>query len=56
MDEAPIRTIEMVRSIRDQLFEETRRMTPEEFKEFVTRESEKALQPSARTNGRQPTA
>jgi lipoate-protein ligase A len=50
MEEAPIKAIEMVRSIREQLYEETRRMTPEEFVEFVTRESEKALQPSAPTN------
>lgn len=51
MEEAPIQAIEMVRSIREQLYEETRRMTPEEFVEFVTRESEKVLQPSAPTNG-----
>lgn len=56
MDEAPIHAIEMVRSIRDQLNEETRLMTPDEFKEFVTRESEKAMQPSGRTNGTQPIA
>lgn len=56
MDEAPIHAIEMVRSIRDQLYEETRLMTPEQFKEFVLQESEKALQPSSRSNGSQPAA
>lgn len=56
MEEATIQAIEMVRSIRDQLYEETRLMTPEEFREFVTRESEKSLQPALRTNGAKPTA
>lgn len=56
MKEAPIHAIEMVRSVRDQLYEETRQMTPEEFKEFVMRESEKALQSSSRTIESQPTA
>jgi hypothetical protein len=56
MDETPIRAIEMVRSIRDQLHEETREMTPEELKEFVAREAGKALQPSGRQVEARPAA
>jgi tRNA/tmRNA/rRNA uracil-C5-methylase (TrmA/RlmC/RlmD family) len=43
MDETPIHMIEMVRSIRDQLYKETRRMSPEEFMEFITTEAEKVI-------------
>jgi hypothetical protein len=56
MDETPIRAVEMVRSIRDQLHEETKGMTAEEFKAFVTRESGKALQPSRRSAKARPAA
>jgi hypothetical protein len=56
MDETPIRAVEMVRSIRDQLHEETRTMTPEEFREFVTREAGKALQASNRAAKARPAA
>lgn len=41
MDKTPIHAVEMVRSIRDQLYEETRLMSPEEFVEFITREAGK---------------
>jgi hypothetical protein len=44
MDETPIHAVEMVRSIRDQLYEETRRMSPEEFMEFITREAGKVTE------------
>ena len=56
MDETPIRAVELVRSIRDQLHEETKEMTPQEFKEFVTREAGKALQPSGRSAEARPAA
>jgi DNA polymerase II large subunit len=56
MEEAPVQAIEMLRSIRDQLYEETRRMTPDELMELVTRESAKVLQPSERTSVAQTTA
>lgn len=56
MDETPIRAIELVRSIRDQLYEETKGMTADEFKEFVTRESEKVLQPSTHGEVARPAA
>ena len=46
MDETPIRAVEMVRSIRDQLHEETKEMSPEEFRAFVTQEAGKALRTS----------
>lgn len=56
MDETPMRAIEMVRSIRDQLHEETKGMTPDEFKEFVARETGKAVQPSSRPVEARPAA
>jgi hypothetical protein len=37
-----IQAVELVRSIRDQLYEETKRMSPEELKEFIAREAAKA--------------
>lgn len=56
MDETPIRTAELVRSIHDQLYEETREMTSEEFTAFVTREAGKALQQSGRPSEARPAA
>jgi hypothetical protein len=56
MDETPIHAVEMVRSIRDQLHEETKEMTPAEFREFVTREAGKALQRSHRPTKARPAA
>ena len=56
MDETPIRAVELVRSIRDQLHEETKEMTPEEFLEFVSREAGKALQSSNRAAKARPAA
>jgi hypothetical protein len=56
MDETPMRAIEMVRSIREQLHEETKGMTSDEFKEFVAREAGKALEPSGRTGEARPAA
>jgi hypothetical protein len=40
MDE--IKAVEMVRSIRDQIFKETRHMTPEELKAYIAREAAKS--------------
>ena len=54
MDETPISTVELVRSIRDQLYEETKEMTPDQFKEFVTREAGKAIQPFDRHSEARP--
>ena len=39
MDENPIRTVEMVREIRDRLYEETKDLSREEFRAFILRES-----------------
>lgn len=47
MDETPIHAVEMVRSIRDQLYEETRQMSPEEFMEFIAREAGKVIEAPA---------
>lgn len=41
MEEKPIRTVEMVREIRDRLHEETKELSREEFKAFIARESRK---------------
>jgi hypothetical protein len=56
MDETPIRAVELVRSIRDQLYEETKTMSPEEFKAFVTRESRKPLPPARQEEEARPAA
>lgn len=42
MDETPIRAVELTRSIRDQMYEETKDMSPDEFIAFITREAAKA--------------
>jgi hypothetical protein len=42
MEQTPIQTAEMVREIRDRLYEETKQMSREELKSFITRESRKA--------------
>ncbi|MBA2669130.1 MAG: hypothetical protein H0U67_02030 [Gemmatimonadetes bacterium] len=38
MEQKPIRTVEMMRAIRDRLYEETKNLSREEFKAFVARE------------------
>jgi proteasome lid subunit RPN8/RPN11 len=48
MDETPIKAVELVRSIRDQMYEETKGMSPDEFMAFIAREAGKA-QPAAAT-------
>ena len=49
MDEAPIKAVELTRSIRDQMYEETKDMSPDELMAFVTREAAKAHPVSAVT-------
>jgi protein-disulfide isomerase-like protein with CxxC motif len=39
MDKNPINAVEMVRAIRDQMYEETKHMSPEEFLEYIHREA-----------------
>lgn len=46
MDKTEIRAVDLVRSIRDQIYEETKGFSAEEFKEFITREVAKAAQES----------
>jgi hypothetical protein len=41
MEQTPIRTVEMVRAIRDCIYEETRQLSREELKDFIARESGK---------------
>lgn len=67
MSETPIRAVEMVREIRDKIYEETKDLSREELKEYFRREaaamrqeSEGSAQPSstpstrARRRGRKP--
>lgn len=42
MDETQIKAIELVRSIRDQMYEETKHMSPDELMAFIAREAEGA--------------
>lgn len=53
MEETPIRAVDMVRAIRDRMYEQTRDMTPEEYLDFIAREAART-----KTSGRsdQPTA
>jgi hypothetical protein len=39
MDKPAIKANEMVRAIRDQIYEETKHLTPEEFAEYIRREA-----------------
>jgi hypothetical protein len=39
MDETPIRAVEMVRAIRDAIYEETKDLSREELKAFFAREA-----------------
>lgn len=39
MGETPIRAVEMVRAIRDEIYEETKDLSREELKEFFAREA-----------------
>lgn len=56
MKETDIRAVELVRSIRDQLYEETKSLTPEELRDFVAREARRTMpEPPARTS-KQPAA
>jgi hypothetical protein len=41
MEQTPIRTVEMVRAIRDRIYEETKQLSREELKDFIARESRK---------------
>jgi hypothetical protein len=40
MEETPIRAVEMVRAIRDAIYEETKNLSREELKAFYTREAQ----------------
>jgi hypothetical protein len=53
MKETPIKAVEMVRAIRDRMYEQTRDMTPEEYLDFIAREAAKA---KANRRVDQPTA
>ena len=44
MDKIEIRAVEVVRSIRDQLYEETKHLSPEELMAFIAREAAKGTQ------------
>ena len=46
MEETPIRAVEMVRAIRDAIYEETKDFSREELKEFFAREAAAVRQES----------
>lgn len=46
MDKTEIRAVELVRSIRAQIYEETKGFSAEEFKEFIRCEAAKTVQGS----------
>ncbi len=56
MSKTNIRAVELVRSIRDQIYEETKQFSPEEFIAFIARESAKsahgAAEPGKPSSGR----
>jgi hypothetical protein len=54
MDE--IRAVEMVRSIRDELYEEAKQFSAEELKAFIAREASKATQKERNSSSRRPAA
>jgi hypothetical protein len=51
-----IRTIEMVRAIRDQLLQETQKLSPEEYRAFIAREAARAAQATDEQRPRRPAA
>jgi hypothetical protein len=58
MDEAPIKAVELVRSIRDEMYEEIKGLSPDQLKAFITREAQKAggTYPSAVPSADRPAA
>jgi hypothetical protein len=42
MEEAPIKAVELVRSIRDEMYEEMKELSPEQLQAFIAREAQKA--------------
>lgn len=56
MDETPIRAVEMVRSIRDQFYEQTKWMSPEELIAFITSEASHAAQNDDQNRAREAAA
>jgi hypothetical protein len=43
MEQTPIKAVEMVRRIRDRMYEETRDMSPDEFQAFIAREAARTI-------------
>lgn len=42
MDEAPIKAVELVRGIRDEMYNEMKELSTEELQSFIAREARKA--------------
>jgi hypothetical protein len=51
-----IRTIEMVRSIRDQIRQETEKLSAEEYRAFIAREAARLVQQPEQQQPRRPAA
>jgi hypothetical protein len=56
MGTSEIRAIEMVRSIRDELYRETKQLSAEDLKAFIAREASKATQKQGKSPSRRPGA
>ncbi len=56
MSKTEIRAIELVRSIRDQLFEETQQLSPDEYRAFIAREAARVTQQPHQQRPRRPAA
>ena len=52
MEMKEIHAVELVRSIRDEIYEETKHLTPEEFKAFITREANRSPPAAKKTIAR----
>jgi hypothetical protein len=47
MEKTEIRAVELVRAIRDQLYEETKELSAEEFQAFIAREARRGAKPTS---------
>lgn len=56
MKETEIRAVELVRSIRDQLYEETKSLSPEEMRAFIAREARRTTPEPPERTSKQPAA
>ena len=56
MKETEIRALELVRGIRDQIYEETKSLSPEELRAFIAREAHRSTPEPPEHSSKQPAA